>query len=79
MQPEAVPTQGETLTQWRGETVKIVRIEKAQDIPLASKKYRHPYAQSKRLWVCGEFLNPNCQSQWEPVGAPSTEVIEFIL
>lgn len=34
MQPESLPTQGETLTQWGGETVKIVRIEKAQDIPL---------------------------------------------
>uniref|UniRef100_A0A673CV20 Protein PALS1 n=1 Tax=Sphaeramia orbicularis TaxID=375764 RepID=A0A673CV20_9TELE len=36
MQPEALPTQGETLTQWGGETVKIVRIEKAQDIPLGA-------------------------------------------
>lgn len=26
--------QSETLTQWGGETVKIVRIEKAKDIPL---------------------------------------------
>lgn len=34
MQPEPLPVQGETLTQWGGETVKIVRIEKAQDIPL---------------------------------------------
>lgn len=34
MQLEPTPTQGETLTQWGGETVKIVRIEKAQDIPL---------------------------------------------
>lgn len=34
MQPEPLPAQGETLTQWGGETVKIVRIEKAQDIPL---------------------------------------------
>lgn len=36
MQPEPLPTQGETLTQWGGETVKIVRIEKAQDIPLGA-------------------------------------------
>lgn len=34
MQPELLLTQGETLTQWGGETVKIARIEKAQDIPL---------------------------------------------
>lgn len=37
MQPEPLPTQGETLTQWGGGTVKIVRIEKAQDIPLVRK------------------------------------------
>uniref|UniRef100_A0A8C6UUZ8 Protein PALS1 n=1 Tax=Neogobius melanostomus TaxID=47308 RepID=A0A8C6UUZ8_9GOBI len=36
MQPESVPTQGETLTQWGGETVKLVRIEKARDIPLGA-------------------------------------------
>ncbi|XP_026160855.1 protein PALS1 [Mastacembelus armatus] len=36
MQPEPLPTQGETLTQWGGETVKIVRIEKARDIPLGA-------------------------------------------
>uniref|UniRef100_A0A3Q1AXB8 Protein PALS1 n=1 Tax=Amphiprion ocellaris TaxID=80972 RepID=A0A3Q1AXB8_AMPOC len=36
MQPEPLPAQGETLTQWGGETVKIVRIEKAQDIPLGA-------------------------------------------
>ncbi|XP_053191379.1 protein PALS1 isoform X2 [Scomber japonicus] len=36
MEPEPLPTQGETLTQWGGETVKIVRIEKAQDIPLGA-------------------------------------------
>ncbi|XP_019940708.1 protein PALS1 [Paralichthys olivaceus] len=36
MQPEALPAEGETLTQWGGETVKIVRIEKAQDIPLGA-------------------------------------------
>uniref|UniRef100_A0A3Q3VX63 Protein PALS1 n=1 Tax=Mola mola TaxID=94237 RepID=A0A3Q3VX63_MOLML len=36
MQPESLPTQGETLTQWGGETVKIIRIEKAQDIPLGA-------------------------------------------
>uniref|UniRef100_A0A3B4XGW3 Protein PALS1 n=1 Tax=Seriola lalandi dorsalis TaxID=1841481 RepID=A0A3B4XGW3_SERLL len=36
MQPEPPPAQGETLTQWGGETVKIVRIEKAQDIPLGA-------------------------------------------
>lgn len=34
MQPETLPAQGETLTQWGGETVKIVRIEKARDVPL---------------------------------------------
>lgn len=34
MQPEPLPAEGETLTQWGGETVKIVRIEKARDIPL---------------------------------------------
>lgn len=31
---EPLPAEGETLTQWGGETVKIVRIEKARDIPL---------------------------------------------
>lgn len=36
MQLEPTPTQGETLTQWGGETVKIVRIEKARDIPLGA-------------------------------------------
>ncbi|XP_030299709.1 protein PALS1 isoform X1 [Sparus aurata] len=36
MQPELLLTQGETLTQWGGETVKIARIEKAQDIPLGA-------------------------------------------
>uniref|UniRef100_A0A3Q3NFQ5 Protein PALS1 n=1 Tax=Labrus bergylta TaxID=56723 RepID=A0A3Q3NFQ5_9LABR len=36
MQPEPLPAQGETLTQWGGETVKIVRIEKAPDIPLGA-------------------------------------------
>uniref|UniRef100_A0A4W6FCV7 Protein PALS1 n=1 Tax=Lates calcarifer TaxID=8187 RepID=A0A4W6FCV7_LATCA len=36
MQPEPLPVQGETLTQWGGETVKIVRIEKARDIPLGA-------------------------------------------
>lgn len=39
MQPEPTsPLDGpcETLTQWGGETVKIVRIEKAKDIPLVS-------------------------------------------
>ncbi|XP_037341835.2 protein PALS1-like [Pungitius pungitius] len=36
MQPEPLPSEGETLTQWGGETVKIVRIEKAQDIPLGA-------------------------------------------
>lgn len=34
MELEPPPTQGETLTQWGGETVKIIRIEKARDIPL---------------------------------------------
>lgn len=41
MQPESLPTQGETLTQWGGETVKIIRIEKAQDIPLVSATLPH--------------------------------------
>lgn len=36
MEPEPLPTQGETLTQWGGETVKIIRIEKAKDIPLVT-------------------------------------------
>uniref|UniRef100_A0A665TIK7 Protein PALS1 n=1 Tax=Echeneis naucrates TaxID=173247 RepID=A0A665TIK7_ECHNA len=36
MEPEPQPAQGETLTQWGGETVKIVRIEKARDIPLGA-------------------------------------------
>uniref|UniRef100_A0A672I376 Protein PALS1 n=1 Tax=Salarias fasciatus TaxID=181472 RepID=A0A672I376_SALFA len=36
MQPESLPAEGETLTQWGGETVKIVRIEKAQDVPLGA-------------------------------------------
>lgn len=36
MEPESLPAQGETLSQWGGETVKIVRIEKAQDIPLGA-------------------------------------------
>lgn len=34
MQLEPLPAEGEMLTQWGGETVKIVRIEKARDIPL---------------------------------------------
>ncbi|XP_053701606.1 protein PALS1 [Synchiropus splendidus] len=36
MQPEPLPDEAETLTQWGGETVKIVRIEKAQDVPLGA-------------------------------------------
>uniref|UniRef100_A0A667YJR1 Protein PALS1 n=1 Tax=Myripristis murdjan TaxID=586833 RepID=A0A667YJR1_9TELE len=36
MQPEPPPPSGETLTQLGGETVKIVRIEKARDIPLGA-------------------------------------------
>uniref|UniRef100_A0A3Q0RBK9 Protein PALS1 n=1 Tax=Amphilophus citrinellus TaxID=61819 RepID=A0A3Q0RBK9_AMPCI len=36
MQPETLPAEGETLTQWGGETVKIVRIEKARDVPLGA-------------------------------------------
>ncbi|KAM9354675.1 protein PALS1-like isoform 2-T3 [Pholidichthys leucotaenia] len=36
MELEDVPAQGETLTQWGGETVKIVKIEKAQDVPLGA-------------------------------------------
>ena len=39
MQLEPPPTQGETLTQLGGETVKIVRIEKAQDIPLVRRTH----------------------------------------
>lgn len=34
MEPESDPLEGETVTQWDGETVKIVRIEKARDVPL---------------------------------------------
>lgn len=37
MQPESEPVEGETLTQLGGETVKIIRIEKAQDVPLVSR------------------------------------------
>lgn len=43
MQPEPVgPLQSpcETLTQWGGETVKIVRIEKSKDIPLVRTLFR---------------------------------------
>ena len=40
MQPETLPAEGETLTQWGGETVKIVRIEKARDIPLVGQTHR---------------------------------------
>uniref|UniRef100_A0A3Q3AFE2 Protein PALS1 n=1 Tax=Kryptolebias marmoratus TaxID=37003 RepID=A0A3Q3AFE2_KRYMA len=36
MQPESEPVEGETLAQWGGETVKIVRIEKARDVPLGA-------------------------------------------
>ncbi|XP_038133913.1 MAGUK p55 subfamily member 5-A-like [Cyprinodon tularosa] len=36
MEPESQPLEGEMLTQWGGETVKIVRIEKAQDVPLGA-------------------------------------------
>lgn len=36
MEPESEPAQGETLSQWGGETVKIVRIEKARDVPLGA-------------------------------------------
>uniref|UniRef100_A0A1A8I302 Protein PALS1 n=3 Tax=Nothobranchius TaxID=28779 RepID=A0A1A8I302_NOTKU len=36
LQPESELVEGETLTQWGGETVKIVRIEKAQDVPLGA-------------------------------------------
>uniref|UniRef100_A0AAX7V6Q7 Protein PALS1 n=1 Tax=Astatotilapia calliptera TaxID=8154 RepID=A0AAX7V6Q7_ASTCA len=36
MQLEPLPAEGEMLTQWGGETVKIVRIEKARDIPLGA-------------------------------------------
>lgn len=41
MEPEPLPTQGETLTQWGGETVKIIRIEKAKDIPLVRAALLH--------------------------------------
>lgn len=47
MQPEPLPTQGETLTQWGGETVKIVRIEKAQDIPLVRATLAHSNSMRK--------------------------------
>ncbi|XP_032402536.1 protein PALS1 [Xiphophorus hellerii] len=36
MEPESDPLEGETVTQWGGETVKIVRIEKARDVPLGA-------------------------------------------
>lgn len=36
MELESEPAQGETLSQWGGETVKIVRIEKARDVPLGA-------------------------------------------
>ncbi|MED6293933.1 MAGUK p55 subfamily member 5-A [Characodon lateralis] len=36
MEPESQPVEGKTFTQWGGETVKIVRIEKAQDVPLGA-------------------------------------------
>uniref|UniRef100_A0A3P9J0Z4 Protein PALS1 n=1 Tax=Oryzias latipes TaxID=8090 RepID=A0A3P9J0Z4_ORYLA len=36
MQLEPLPVPGETLAQWGGETVKIVRIEKAPDVPLGA-------------------------------------------
>ncbi|XP_061650983.1 protein PALS1 [Phyllopteryx taeniolatus] len=36
MEPEQLTNQTETLTQWGGETVKIVHIEKARDIPLGA-------------------------------------------
>lgn len=41
MQPEMLPAEGETLTQWGGETVKIVRIEKDRDIPLVGWTNTH--------------------------------------
>lgn len=50
MQPESLPTQGETLTQWGGETVKIVRIEKAQDIPLVRATLPHSNSR-RRLFI----------------------------
>ncbi|XP_061842861.1 protein PALS1 isoform X2 [Nerophis lumbriciformis] len=36
MEPEPPSSQTETLTQWGGETVKIVHLEKARDIPLGA-------------------------------------------
>ncbi|PWA15967.1 hypothetical protein CCH79_00020941, partial [Gambusia affinis] len=36
MEPESDPLEGETVAQWGGETVKIVRIEKARDVPLGA-------------------------------------------
>ncbi|XP_061742821.1 protein PALS1-like isoform X2 [Nerophis ophidion] len=36
MEPEAPSSQTETLAQWGGETVKIVQLEKARDIPLGA-------------------------------------------
>lgn len=46
MQPEQLPTQTETITQWGGETVKIVRLEKAQDIPLVRQTHLHQIHQA---------------------------------
>lgn len=50
MQPEPLPAQGETLTQWGGETVKIVRIEKAQDIPLVRLTLTHSKSRRRQLY-----------------------------
>lgn len=50
MQPEPTPTQGEMLTQWGGETVKIVRIEKARDIPLVRGEPRVAHRESSSNW-----------------------------
>lgn len=38
MEPESDPLEGETVAQWGGETVKIVRIEKARDVPLVRRR-----------------------------------------
>lgn len=59
MQPEPLPAQGETLTQWGGETVKIVRIEKAQDIPLV--RHTHIHTLSLSLSPPGAPVSPSSQ------------------
>lgn len=50
MEPEPLPTQGETLTQWGGETVKIIRIEKAKDIPLVTATHSRLVMEGAPSW-----------------------------